>query len=317
MLGRGGSNAKQIRQDHGVLLRVTQDRNPLGERLCLLKGTPTSCAQALEAIAKLLVENADQINKKVTPIHAVTPGQTTMTVLFHESVAGAVIGKHGSIAKQVFNQFKGKFKVTDQCLEDSTDKALHVTGEPEVIGQAYALVLQQLFDIAPKWTSPPRNYLENSTRDDSDRPRDSGRRAPPPPAFPDRRDNERWAPPSREPYWEDRGRVVPPPPAPLDLPFLRGFTKIEKIIIPNVTAPMVIGPGGAVIRSIEERSGCTIVLSEQSRTAPDDRMVNITGAPDAIERAIVLIRDIVERPLRPPPSRSYSSYQEPSYSHYR
>jgi predicted RNA-binding protein YlqC (UPF0109 family) len=277
----------------------------------LLKGPPTNCAQALEAIAKLLVENADQISKK-TRKPAQTPGQTTISVIFHETLAGAVIGKHGAIAKQVFGKFKGKFKVTDDPLEGSTDKALHVTGEPEVIGQAYALVLQQLFDIAPKLTVAPRNYLENSSRPD-DRPR-----------FEDRRDFDRRSPDryeSREPYWEDRSRA--PPPAPFDAygpppPRFSDRSKTEKIIIPNSTAPMVIGPGGATIRSIEERSGCNISLSEQSRSAPEDRMVNITGTPDGIERAIVHIRDIVEGPRRAP-QRPYPPYApEPApYPTYR
>jgi predicted RNA-binding protein YlqC (UPF0109 family) len=250
----------------------------------LLKGPPTNCAQALEAIAKLLVDNSAQIAQKSKKPLQTPSGQTTITVIFHESVAGAVIGKNGSIAKQVFGKFKGKFKVSDNPLEGSTDKALFVTGEPEVIGQAYALVLQQLYDIAPKHSMPARNYLETPQPDERD----------------DRYDREPDRYDSREPYWDDSR--APPPPAydAYGAPPRYHGSKTEKIIIPNSTAQMVIGPGGSTVRGIEERSGCRVSLSEPSRSAPEDRMVNITGTPEDIERAIVFIREIVEGPRRAP-----------------
>ena len=77
--------------------------------------------------------------------------------------------------------------------------------------------------------------------------------------------------------------------------------KTEKIVIPSVCAGTVIGKGGSIIAEIKSQSGCQVSIATAEPTAPQDRVVSITGSSQGINAAIQLIRQRVE------------SYQPPSH----
>merc|ERR1712194_911434 len=74
----------------------------------------------------------------------------------------------------------------------------------------------------------------------------------------------------------------------------QGMSKTEKIVIPTVCAGTVIGKGGSIIREIKMQSATNVSVAAPEPTAPNDRVVSITGPAQGIQTAIFLIRQRVE-----------------------
>jgi len=70
-------------------------------------------------------------------------------------------------------------------------------------------------------------------------------------------------------------------------------TNTEKIVIPKSASGAVIGRGGTIISSIKTQSGTQISIADAAANS-EDRVVSITGSPQAIQNAIFLIRQRVE-----------------------
>ena len=81
---------------------------------------------------------------------------------------------------------------------------------------------------------------------------------------------------------------------------MTGPPKTEKIVIPTVCAGTVIGKGGSIIRDIKLQSSTTITIADPEPTAPQDRIVSISGTGHGIQTAISLIRHRVESYTPPP-----------------
>ncbi|CAJ0943422.1 unnamed protein product [Ranitomeya imitator] len=75
--------------------------------------------------------------------------------------------------------------------------------------------------------------------------------------------------------------------------------KQAKLIVPNTTAGLIIGKGGATVRSIMEESGAWVQLS-QKPAGPNlqERVVTVSGEPNQVQRAI---RNIIHKAREDPP----------------
>ncbi|NP_001079663.1 RNA-binding protein Nova-1-like [Xenopus laevis] len=69
----------------------------------------------------------------------------------------------------------------------------------------------------------------------------------------------------------------------------RTFTQ-AKLIVPNTTAGLIIGKGGATVRNIMEESGAWVQLS-QKPAGPNlhERVVTVSGEPNQVQKAICSI----------------------------
>lgn len=78
------------------------------------------------------------------------------------------------------------------------------------------------------------------------------------------------------------------------------------IAIPAVCSGVVLGKGGSIVRTLAQRSGAKISLAPVDPSSPAERAVAITGTPDQIQAAMVLIQQQVDSytPGRPPPSEA-------------
>ncbi|RXN39588.1 far upstream element-binding 2 isoform X1 [Labeo rohita] len=65
--------------------------------------------------------------------------------------------------------------------------------------------------------------------------------------------------------------------------------------------PEIIGRGGEQINKIQQESGCKVQIAPDSGGLPD-RSVSLTGSPEAIQKAKMLLDDIVSRGRGTPPS---------------
>ena len=99
------------------------------------------------------------------------------------------------------------------------------------------------------------------------------------------------------------GPRPPYPPHPSLAPPVREAAVSQKIAIPTVCSGCVLGKGGSIIKELRAQSGTNISLADPEPTTPNERVVTITGTPTAIQHAIYLIREAVEKYV--PPAGSY------------
>jgi len=80
--------------------------------------------------------------------------------------------------------------------------------------------------------------------------------------------------------------------------FCIGFTKKRqnqiKIIVPNSTAGMIIGKGGAYVKEMKERSGAFVQLSQKQDIKLPQRVVTIVGEAHGNRIALEMILDKIE-----------------------
>ena len=77
-----------------------------------------------------------------------------------------------------------------------------------------------------------------------------------------------------------------------------------RVAIPTVCSGCVLGKGGSIIKELRAQSGSNISLADPESSAPNERVVTITGTPSAIATAFTLIREAVEKYV-PPSGGSY------------
>ncbi|XP_046895074.1 far upstream element-binding protein 2-like isoform X4 [Hypomesus transpacificus] len=79
----------------------------------------------------------------------------------------------------------------------------------------------------------------------------------------------------------------------------------EEYSVPDSMVGLIIGRGGEQINKIQQESGCKVQIAPDSGGLPE-RSVSLTGSPDSIQKAKMLLDEIVSRGRGTPPS----SFQE-------
>uniref|UniRef100_A0A673VUV3 KH-type splicing regulatory protein n=1 Tax=Salmo trutta TaxID=8032 RepID=A0A673VUV3_SALTR len=78
-------------------------------------------------------------------------------------------------------------------------------------------------------------------------------------------------------------------------------TTSEEYSVPDGMVGLIIGRGGEQINKIQQESGCKVQIAPDSGGLPE-RSVSLTGSPDSIQKAKVLLDEIVSRGRGTPPS---------------
>lgn len=279
IIGKGGSNVKKIRTDSSAFVSILKTEGSSKERVMQIKGTLDYNVAALNMIADLLIKNEQERKQADNP--EVVVETMCFKILIHQSLAGAIIGRGGAIIKSMQEDTGAKISLSTEPLAGSTEKTVSVTGNTEQLQAAITRILTQIRDnpMRPGTTSIP--YVPGQP---------AGYGAPPvgygaPPAG--------YGMPPQGYGMTPQGYGMPPQGMPMGAP-QGGPTKLEKIVIPTICAGTVIGKGGSIIRDIKMQSGTTISVAAPEPTAPNDRVVSISGPPQGITTAIFLIRQRVE-----------------------
>lgn len=268
IIGKAGANVKKIRQDSSAFVSILKTEGSSKERVMQVKGTVEYNAHALRLIATLLIDNDNE--RKNDPENVID--QWTFKLLVHKSLAGAIIGKGGEIIRTMQAESGARVSLSTEPFGASTEKTVTVSGNVENLHDVCTRILTQIRDNPVRPGTTSILYVPGQQT----------------PAF--------GVPPS--PY----GMPPPspygmPPQSPYGMPPQMGnpgMSKTEKIVIPTVCAGTVIGKGGSIIREIKMQSGTNISVAAPEPTAPNDRVVSITGPAQGIQTAIFLIRQRVE-----------------------
>lgn len=340
VIGRNGQNVSRMRTESNVYASVlkVRDSRASPDRVMTIRGEPQNIASSLRILAEVLLSAAMEAEAKGIPI-PFEPGKTVVRILAQNAVCGSVIGHGGEIVKSIETETEARVKVGSDFLPRSTEKIVSISGTPDAIGKAAHRVVAQLFQ-KPVRRIPGEQIPYSPDNGGFDRPydRDRGRFGGPrrdrdfrdydrrPGGHSDRerdfaRDSGAVPPPPAETAPPPPGEAASsssssggdaPPPAFMPVPGTAGYEEgkaggplaKQEVSIPSSLTGAVIGRGGGIIRAIQEKSGCTIGISDYDHKNPKERIATITGPASQIPMAVQLIRDAVDdgaRVARSPP----------------
>ena len=285
LIGRGGSNVKKVREESGAFVSIMKsDSRTVHERIMLIKGTVDQIGKAALLIAELLIEAAQGKDRPTSLSTSIPSDQAQLRLLVHKLAVGAIIGKAGAVIKETQEKTGARVQVSNEPLPGSSEKTVSVTGSPTAVHDAIVRVVTQLRDNPLK--PGTRNYEYNPNTPFSGAPGGG---------YGGSGGGERSGGGYREPHHS----------APLPLAVgagsgaaagaAGGQPSTQKIAIPTVCAGCVIGKNGSVIRDLRQQSGTNISISDPEPSAPNERVVTLTGSPSGIQTAVFLIRQLVEQ----------------------
>ncbi|XP_063150432.1 far upstream element-binding protein 2 isoform X4 [Candoia aspera] len=99
---------------------------------------------------------------------------------------------------------------------------------------------------------------------------------------------------------------MPPPPqlGPIHPPSRSTVT--EEYRVPDGMVGLIIGRGGEQINKIQQDSGCKVQISPDSGGLPE-RSVSLTGSPESVQKAKMMLDDIVSRGRGGPPGQFHDN----------
>uniref|UniRef100_A0A672UKT5 Far upstream element-binding protein 2 n=1 Tax=Strigops habroptila TaxID=2489341 RepID=A0A672UKT5_STRHB len=83
-------------------------------------------------------------------------------------------------------------------------------------------------------------------------------------------------------------------------------TVTEEYRVPDGMVGLIIGRGGEQINKIQQDSGCKVQISPDSGGLPE-RSVSLTGSPEAVQKAKLMLDDIVSRGRGGPPGQFHDN----------
>jgi predicted RNA-binding protein YlqC (UPF0109 family) len=267
IIGKAGANVKKVREESDCTVSILpNDNRAATERIMLLKGTPPQIAHASQLLADLLISGARERAHMGNGQN--DPSTTVLRLLVHRAAIGAVIGKAGVVIRETQEITHARIQIANEALPGSTEKTVSVTGTAEAIHDAMIRMVRQLAanPLKPGTKSYPYN----------------------PGSFPSTFQPMSFAP-----------SVMPIYPPSLATGGPSTVTSTQKIAIPTVCAGCVIGKGGSVIRDLRVQSGTNISIADPESLNPNERVVTLTGTPQGIHTAVLLIRQLVEQ-YQPP-----------------
>jgi len=258
-----------------------------------VKGGVENAANALNQIVLLLIEDKQHKEQKGENTEQVSGDSKNesylLKLLVHKFHAGCIIGKAGSIVKQIAQESGARVQVSTDPLPGSNEKSVSITGTPSAIQPALIRILNQIKEN-PIRGSPSLLFV-----------------------------------PGRPVYPPQTTAFYPPPP-PGSYPGVNPYAPFpqtqgpsvessQKIAIPAASAGAVIGKGGTIIADIKNQSGCTIRIANPDQNNQNERVVTVTGPPEGIQTAVAMIRQRVEHPSSYPglsTPNPYAPYQPTS-----
>lgn len=70
-----------------------------------------------------------------------------------------------------------------------------------------------------------------------------------------------------------------------------------QILVPRQAVGVVIGKGGDMIKRIQQDSGARVQFIQGKEDIPGDKMCQITGSVDQVQKAAAMIRDLIQSVL--------------------
>jgi len=283
IIGRGGEQITRLQAETGCKIQMAADSQGMPERQCTLTGTPQAIAEAKGNIDRIISNEGAGPPRGGAPNFAAPTGaggsMFEMMVPGHK--VGLIIGKAGETIKQLQEQSGAKIVIIQDSPEAANEKPLRITGTPENVEAAKALVI----DIVNQGDDQEREMGGFAGRG---RGRGRGRGG----GF-DRGRGARGG--GRGGYGQPQWGGSPNG-APGGNDFGGGGQFTDYVAVPSNKCGLIIGKGGETIKSINQQTGAHCEVDRNAPPDARDKNFVIRGTPEQVERAKQLILEKIGMP---------------------
>jgi len=127
VIGKGGANINNIREESGALVHTSK----------MIQGTPERTAK--------IVGSVDQVSTAIKMIiDAVCRDNPMISLLAEYKNCGMVIGKQGVTIKKIQEDTGANIHVSKECIGNSTQKEITISGEFDAVSNAIDAVVMHL-----------------------------------------------------------------------------------------------------------------------------------------------------------------------------
>ena len=319
LIGKGGTVLAKIQDESTARIKVSLQGEVVprtGERVVQIFGaTIAAVFRAMQLVSNQLAESAVRPGEE-------PKAERKLTLLVPNGAAGAIIGKGGTVIKDIMQQSGVSIKVSQpsEMIVQCQERTITVTGLQPQLDLAVHAILGRLAECPPtqqpkvldykclKEGAPPPSgypgqaaYSPYGQQPYGQPPPPPGQPPPPPYGYPGPPPGQPppppsyrslGAPPSGGPGashasgWHQVGAGAPAAPQASSTPASKAMPLHDTLIAG------VIGRGGSIIKEIGAKSGANIKVSQKETVnAQGERMVTIEGTAEQVGMAERLIRD--------------------------
>jgi len=127
VIGKGGETIKGIKSESGAAIHTSKLIQNVGVRTAKVVGTTEQVSSAIKLV-----------------ISAISEEHPSITILAEHRSLGAVIGKQGVNIRQLREETGAKIYISKECIGNSTQKEIQISGELNGVTQALETVVCQL-----------------------------------------------------------------------------------------------------------------------------------------------------------------------------
>jgi transcription antitermination factor NusA-like protein len=302
VIGQGGATVNTMRNTSGAKIEMNDSVAGARKRLIDIVGMPDQVSIALHLVAEALHEAKKSRNP------AESADNVQVEFLAPNCQIGAVIGKGGCKIKITREQTGASVKVSDQPLDNSTEKSVTIRGTSEQVQQAIIVVVYQMHEGADKaakvpWFPGGAQLAQDPFNYNALFAMSGGMGVPG--GMPGQA-----APPGMPGQGAMPGMYMPPlgmydpqafaqgmqqqqggfQPALARQPAAAPQQEVVNIPVPDTLIGYVIGRGGGAVSEIRRQTGANIKISSKGEgSVPGQRMVTITGTHSQNELAVSMV----------------------------
>lgn len=272
IIGKGGATIKAFREESGAHINISDGSTT--ERVVAISGTTDAVVKAFSLISEKIEE--EMINNS----RSSGSGQVSVRLVIPSSQCGAIIGKGGSKVKEIREASGASVQVAGEMLPGSTERAVTLLGNADSLTKCIEQLCVVLTEFPPKGTTMPYNPRLAGTHVIYHQGQpfavhgqlaiplteiNGGMRSRP---------NGYFFPPGNPGRAPKRGSRMDP--------------TTQTMKVPNDDVGSIIGRHGTNISEIRQLTGAQIKIADPEDDS-DERDICITGTPDAISLAQLLI----------------------------
>jgi len=127
VIGKGGENINNIRKESGAQVHTSKFMPNVAERTAKIIGSAEQVALAI----KMIIDTGSK-------------DHPTITLLAEWMNCGYLIGKQGATIKKVQDETSAEIQVSKECIGNSTQKQIKISGDNEAVSKAIDAVLVHL-----------------------------------------------------------------------------------------------------------------------------------------------------------------------------
>lgn len=297
VIGKGGLKVKNVREEAGVNVSISDSVSQSQDRVMVIRGEPANVATAILMISQLILDanETSSADKQASP---------DVRVLLHQIQAGAIIGKAGATIRQIMADSGAQVRVTNDALPGTTEKVCIMVGSPAQLQAACELVLTKLVENPIRESTQTVPYLTSPQAPQAQQQQQSSF----PPQMPEAMAayySAYGAQAGFNPYMNQQMMMAAASAsASQSGQGGAGSALMEyELVVPAEAGGAIIGKGGQAVKAIRQHSDCNVSVGE---TNGGTRVVTIKGAANQIPTALNMIKEVAELPGAQPQSEIIS-----------